>query len=124
MDELPSFKALLMSYSQSFLAQVLQCVACNALHSIEERYARWLLMTHDRVGQHTFHLTQEYLAEMLGVSRASVNLVALKLHRAGLVRYTRGKLTILSRAGLEEFACECYGLIRRQYDQRLPGALS
>lgn len=85
-----------------------QFIACNRLHEIQERYARWLLMAHDRVANDHFHLTQEYAGQMLGVRRVSVTLVAGEFARSGLISYHRGHVAILNRAGLEEIACECY----------------
>jgi CRP-like cAMP-binding protein len=107
-------------YLRSYLSQVSQSVACNRLHTIEERFARWVLMTHDRVGGNAFHLTHEFLADMLGVHRPSVSLVAGSFQQAGLIKYSRGKLTILDRAGLEEVSCECYAKVTSQF-QRLLG---
>ena len=118
--ELPEFSNLLLAYARTFLAQVLQSVACNAMHSVEERCARWLLMCRDRGDGDRFLLTQEFLAEMLGVSRASVNLVARTLQTAGLIRYSRGGITIVDRHGLEDCACECYRVVREVYDATLP----
>jgi len=114
---------LLLRYTQSVLAQVSQSAACNRVHSIEERCARWLLMTHDRVDGDVFDLTQEFLAEMLGVRRPSVSVAASILQRAGFIRYSRGRVTIVDRAGLESAACECYAVIAREYE-RLIGAPS
>lgn len=120
--QVPAFRATLLAYVQAFLAQVMQSVACNGVHPVEERAARWLLMCHDRAGCDSFPLTQEFLAEMLGASRAAVSVVARTLRRAGLIRYSRGVVTVEDRAGLEEASCECYGIIRRQYEKRLsPG---
>jgi CRP-like cAMP-binding protein len=118
--EFPAFKKALLAYSQAFLGQVMQSVACNGTHSVEERCARWLLMAHDRSDGDQFFLTQEFLAQMLSVSRPAVNLVARTLQRAGLIRYRRGEIAILDRAGLEEASCECYGLIRQHYEQHQP----
>ena len=120
LEESPSLRALLAAYARAFVGQVMQSVACNAVHSAEERCARWLLMTHDRSGGDTFALTQEFLAQMLGVHRPTVTIVARTLQRAGLIRYSRGSITVLDRAGLEEAACECYHLIRRRYERLLP----
>jgi CRP-like cAMP-binding protein len=92
-----------------------QLVACNAFHALEERACRWLLLTRDRAGSDRFQLTQEFLAEMLGVTRQSVTIVAGTLQRAGLISYKRGEITVLNRAGLEEAACECYGEMQRFY---------
>jgi len=121
-EERPSVRNLLMAYTRALFAQVLQSVACNAMHNVEERCARWLLMTHDRAETDSFVLTQEFLAEMLGVRRASVNLVGRAFQRAGLIRYTRGTITILDRAGLESVSCECYAIIQRVFAQLLPTA--
>lgn len=118
-EENPGFRRALLAFAQVFLAQSLQSVACNALHSVEERAARWLLMCHDRSAGDPFPLTQQFLAEMLGVSRPAVGLVARTLQRAGLIRYRRGIVTIDDREGLEECSCECYGIVRRQYEERL-----
>jgi CRP-like cAMP-binding protein len=115
----PAFRKTLFIYTQAFLAQTLQTVACNAVHSVEERAARWLLMTHDRAGEDSFLLTQEFLAEMLGVSRPAVNIVARTLQRAGLISYSRGVITIEDRPGLEGASCECYRTIREHYERRL-----
>lgn len=118
-EERSPARKLLMAYNRALFAQVLQSVACNAMHSIEERCARWLLMTHDRAEADSFDLTQEFLAEMLGVRRASVNLVDRSFQKAGLISYRRGVITILDRAGLESISCECYGVIRRVFEQQL-----
>ena len=97
----------------------MQSVACNAVHSAEERCARWLLMTHDRVDGDRFVLTHEVLAQMLGVRRAGVTEAASALRRAGLVEYTRGRITVLDRQGLEAAACECYGVVRANLEHLL-----
>jgi CRP-like cAMP-binding protein len=104
-------------YVQATMVQLSQNVACNRLHSTEERAARWLLMTADRVGAGQFPLTQEFLAQMLGVRRATVSLTAGLLHNAGLISYRRGVITIDNRAGLEEAACDCYGIVRGEFDK-------
>ena len=97
-----------------------QTAACNRLHGIEKRCARWLLMTHDRVGEaERSPLTQEFLAIMLGVRRAGVTVAAGALRDAGLIRYSRGAIRVLDRAGLEAAACECYGVVRRHFDRLL-----
>lgn len=108
---------LLLRYTQATLTQVAQSSACNRVHSIEERCARWLLMTHDRVPGDQFVLTQEFLGEMLGVRRPSVSVAASILQRAGLIRYSRGRVEIVDRAGLESAACECYAVVAREYDR-------
>lgn len=106
-------------YLQLYLSQVSQSVACNRLHTIEERFARWVLMTHDRVGRDAFHLTHEFLADMLGVHRPSVSLVASAFQQAGMIKYARGNLTILDRAGLENTSCECYAVVKKQVERLL-----
>ncbi len=112
---------MLHIYTQALLVQISQGMACNGTHLIEQRTARWLLMTHDRVATQKFPLSQEFLGQMLGVRRASVSEVASKLQRHGLIRYNRGLMEILDRAGLEAASCECYGVIQQEFD-RLLGA--
>jgi CRP-like cAMP-binding protein len=107
-------------YTQAFFSQLSQQVACNGLHSVEERCARWLLLTHDRVGSDDFPITQEFLAQMLGVRRPSVTVVAGILQQAGFIRYRRGRIQITDRAGLEESACECYAVLREVFDRLIP----
>ena len=104
---------LLLRYTEAVMAQVAQHVACNRSHSMEQRCARWLLRTHDRVEGDEFPLTQQFLAQMLGVRRATVTIIAGALHRAGLIDYRRGRIRIVDRRGLEGAACECYDVVRR-----------
>ncbi len=111
---------LLQRFTEARFVFAAQSSACNRLHSVGQRAARWLLHTHDRVGSNEFLLTQEFLAEMLGVRRASVSEVAGNLQRGGFISYSRGRIAVLDRAGLEERSCECYGIIRKEFD-RLPG---
>ncbi len=99
-----------------FLSELAQTAACNRLHSLEQRCCRWLLIAHDSAGTETFPLTHEFLALMLGVQRSGLSIVAGALQRAGLIRYTRGRVTIVNRAGLESEACECYGTSKAQLD--------
>jgi CRP-like cAMP-binding protein len=113
------FAELLLRFANAMLAMLTQSVACNRAHSLEERMCRWLLMTHDRVGGTSFPLTQEFLAHMLGVRRPTVNLASTALQRAGLIRYTRGKITIVDREGLEEASCECYSQTRSEFARSL-----
>ncbi len=122
LGQYPQLRALLNGYLQAFFKQLLHSIACNGLHSAEERCARWLLMTHDRVGSDSFPITQEFLAEMLGVRRTTVGLVAGALQSAGLIRYRRGQMNILDRPGLEQVSCECYGIMRSAYESLLPKA--
>jgi CRP-like cAMP-binding protein len=110
---------LLHRYAQTLINQMAQGMVCNRLHSVAQRCARWLLLTHDRVDSDQFPLTQQFLALMLGVRRASVGTVAGKLQKAGLIRYRRGVITILDRPGLEAAACECYRVIEAEYDRLL-----
>ncbi len=98
----------------SFLAQ---SAACNRAHSLEQRMARWLLITRDRVDSDEFPLTQEFLGQMLGVRRPTVSLTGSALQRAGLIRYSRGRITIVDRRGLEEVSCECYAYVKEQFDE-------
>ncbi|HEY4540828.1 MAG TPA: Crp/Fnr family transcriptional regulator [Noviherbaspirillum sp.] len=112
-----ALQRIVTRYLQVYLAQVSQSVACNRLHSLEQRFARWVLMSHDRVKSNEFQLTQEFLADMLGVYRPSVSLVARAFQQAGLLRYNRGIMTILDRKGLEEICCECYGVVRQRYER-------
>lgn len=115
-------RKLLGRYTQSYLTQVSQSAACNRVHDIEQRCARWLLMTHDRVdGAHEFNLKQEFLAVMLGVRRAGVTLAAGNLQERGFIRYRRGNIRVVDRSGLEGAACECYGIVRRHFDRLVPG---
>jgi Crp-like helix-turn-helix domain len=108
---------LLHRYTHAMIIFVGQNVVCNQLHSAEERTARWLAHTHDRVSADTFPITQEFLALMLGVRRGAVSVSARILQRAGLIRYSRGHMTIIDPDGLHAAACECYGIIRRAFDQ-------
>ena len=102
-----------------YLALVSQSVACNRLHNIEERFARWILMTHDRVGADSFNLTQEFIADMLGVHRPQVSVVAKAFQLAGHIDYKRGRMKIRNRAGIEAAACECYQIGRAQIAEML-----
>ncbi len=111
--------AILHRYTQALLLQIAQSAACNRLHTMEQRCARWLLLTHDRVAADQFPITHEFLAQMLGVRRASVTEAVGTLQQAGLIAYRRGKMTVVDRAGLEAAACECYGVIRAEYDRLL-----
>jgi CRP-like cAMP-binding protein len=113
------FAELLLRFANATMALLEQSVACNRVHSLEERMCRWLLMTHDRVGADRFPLTQEFLAEMLGVRRPTVNVAGRSLQRAGLIRYVRGKITIVDRNGLEDSSCECYSQVRAEFARSL-----
>ena len=108
MDRRGSFFEIVTSFSQALLGATMQLAACNAIHRIEQRLARWLLMAHDRVGADQFPLTQELVAMMLGAARPTVTIVAGTLQRAGLITYKRGQVVIVNRTSLEEASCECY----------------
>ncbi len=108
---------LVHRYTQAFVTQISQQVACNGLHTIEERCARWTLLTQDRVGSDEFPLTQEFLAQILGVRRPSVTVVAGILQQAGFIRFHRGRITITDRRGLESASCGCYGVLREVFDR-------
>jgi CRP-like cAMP-binding protein len=108
-----SLHRLLLRYADSVMVQVAQHAACNRSHSMEQRCARWLLMTHDRVEGDAFPLTQQFLAQMLGVRRATVTIIAGALQKARLIDYSRGRIRIVDRPGLEGAACECYDVVRR-----------
>lgn len=112
---------LLQRYTQTLFNQVGQSAACNRLHCVEERCCRWLLMTQDRVGSDRFPLTQEFLAQMLGVRRASVSAIAAKLQKAGFISYSRGIITIVDRKSLETVSCECYKVVKQEFDRLLGG---
>jgi CRP-like cAMP-binding protein len=107
-------RSVLLRYARFALAQATQSVACNRLHSLEQRCARWLLSMRDRVGDDTFPMTHEFLAYMLGVRRPGVTVAAQALQRAGRVHYARGRLTILDGDGLEADACECHGVLKNE----------
>jgi CRP-like cAMP-binding protein len=106
---------LLLLYAQALLTQVSQSAACNRQHNIEERLARWLLSVHDCILQDELPLTQEFIANMLGTRRSGVTVAAGILQQAGIIRYSRGKITILDQQALEETACECYQLVQNEF---------
>ncbi len=111
---------LLLRYTHALMFQIAQSAVCNPLHSVEQRCCRWLLMIRDRVHSDQFPLTHEFLSQMLGVRRASVTVVAGMLQKAGLIRYSRGQMTILDCPGLEAVSCQCYRLVKEEED-RLQG---
>lgn len=108
----PKRERQLQQFSQNLAMQATQIAACNRVHEVDERLARWLLMSADRIGSNSVPLTQEFLAQMLGTRRASVTVAAGILQRAGLIAHTRGDVKIIHRKKLEEAACECYGIMR------------
>jgi CRP-like cAMP-binding protein len=117
----PRIRDLVDRHNEALFGHAIQSVACNALHSVEARFCRWLLTCHDRISTNTVALTQEFLADMLGVQRTTVTAVARTLQEKGVIRYRRGVVDIVDRAGLEALTCECYGVIRRTYGRLLPG---
>jgi CRP-like cAMP-binding protein len=113
----PSLVRTLQRYQFVLSSQLAQTAGCTRFHEIEARLARWLLMTHDRAQGDHFHLTHQFLANMLGVQRSAVTIAAGTLQGQGLIRYTRGEIRILDRTGLEGRACECYAAVVRDYEQ-------
>jgi len=116
----PAIQRLVVHFTEVLMAQTLQTVACNAVHSVEARCCRWLLMTQDRVGKADLPLTHEFLAEMLGVQRSTVSEVTRTLQDKGLIQQGRGMITVIDRPALQKAACECYEVIRHKYQQLLP----
>jgi CRP-like cAMP-binding protein len=116
----PLLKRLIHQHFYALMRQILYGAACNRIHDIEERCARWLLMTHDRADEDTFPLRQDFLAHMLGVRRAGVNLAMGMMRKAGFIGYVRGTVTVIDRAGLELSSCGCYQAIVAAYDSLLP----
>ena len=111
--------AALGLYTQGFFAHIAQSVTCNRLHSLEQRCARWLLTTHDRVPGDDYPLKQEFLAQMLGVRRTGVSEVAGRLQRKRLIKYSRGRMSVIDRRGLERLSCECYRVVAREFRRLL-----
>ena len=109
-------RALIERYTNALIASAAQSLACIRFHRVEERCARWLLVTHDTVGEPTFELTHEFLSNMLGVRRAGVSEALGALHGAGLIQSVRGRFTILDRTALESASCECYRVVRQEMD--------
>jgi CRP-like cAMP-binding protein len=108
-------------HSEALFGHALQSVGCNALHSVEARFCRWLLACRDRISTDAIAVTQEFLADMLGVQRTTVTAVARGLQQKGAIRYRRGVVDVIDRAALEALSCECYGVIQRNYERLLPG---
>jgi CRP-like cAMP-binding protein len=111
---------LLLRYTQALITQMAQTAVCNRHHSVDQQLCRWLLLSLDRLKGDELVMTQELIANMLGVRREGVTEGALKLQKADLIRYARGRITILDRAGLEKRTCECYEVVRREYERLLP----
>jgi CRP-like cAMP-binding protein len=121
-EKSPNLRTALIRHEEALLAQAQQSAACNAVHTIEARLSRWLLRARDLSGSDKLVLTQEFLAQMLGVQRSSVSIVANTLQHAGLICYSRGRIEITNLAGLRDACCECYGAVKAHYDRLLNGA--
>jgi CRP-like cAMP-binding protein len=111
---------LLLRYTQALITQMAQTAVCNRHHSLDQQLCRWLLLSLDRLQGDELVMTQELIANMLGVRREGVTEAALKLQQAGLIRYARGRISVLDRAGLEKRTCECYAVVKKEYDRLLP----
>ncbi|HET7525036.1 MAG TPA: Crp/Fnr family transcriptional regulator [Burkholderiaceae bacterium] len=111
---------LLLRYTQALITQMAQTAVCNRHHSLDQQLCRWLLLSLDRLQGNELVMTQELIANMLGVRREGVTESALKLQKLGLIRYSRGHITVLDRPGLEQRTCECYGVVKKEYDRLLP----
>jgi len=111
---------LLLRYTQSLITQMAQTAVCNRHHSVDQQLCRWLLLSLDRLSSNRLTMTQELIANMLGVRRVGVTEAAGKLHKLGVIRYVRGQITVLDRPKLEQLCCECYGVVKRESDRLLP----
>lgn len=112
-----ALQQILLRYMHAMMMQISQTALCNRLHSVEERLSRWLLMCHDRSATDELTLTQEFLSIMLGVNRPTVTTAALILQGGGFINYRRGKITVIDREGLQDFACDCYEVVKQEYDR-------
>lgn len=110
-------RELLLRYTAAFLLQVAQTALCNRLHNVQQRFARWILMMHDRIAADDLRITQEFLAHMLGVRTAGVNEAVKNAEASGLIEHGRQRVTVLDRKGLEREACECYAVVKREFDR-------
>jgi len=115
---------LLLRYTQALITQMTQTAVCNRHHSLDQQLCRWLLLSLDRLQGSELVMTQELIANMLGVRREGVTEGALRLQQAGLIRYARGRISVLDRQGLEGRTCECYAVVKKEYDRLLPGKLA
>ncbi|HEU4502568.1 MAG TPA: Crp/Fnr family transcriptional regulator [Nitrospira sp.] len=115
---------ILLRYTQALITQMAQTAVCNRHHSVEQQLCRWLLMSLDRLGSAELSMTQKLIADMLGVRREGVTEAAGKLQKLGLIEYSRGRIVVLDRAGVERHACECYQVVKKEYERLLPGAKS
>ncbi len=119
-DRAGAVMQLLLRYTQALITQMSQTAVCNRHHALDQQLCRWLLLSLDRLQGHELVMTQELIANMLGVRREGVTEAALRLQSAGLIRYARGHISVLDRAGLEARTCECYAVVRKEYDRLLP----
>jgi len=119
-DSSHSVMHLLLRYTQALITQMAQTAVCNRHHSLDQQLCRWLLLSLDRLSGSELRMTQDLIANMLGVRREGVTEAAVKLQKAGLIRYSRGRITVLDRAGLEQRSCECYAVVKKEYDRLLP----
>jgi len=110
----------LLRYTQALITQMAQTAVCNRHHSLDQQLCRWLLLSLDRLQGTDLVMTQELISNMLGVRREGVTEAALKLQRAEIIRYSRGRISVLDRTGLEQRSCECYAVVRKEYDRLLP----
>jgi CRP-like cAMP-binding protein len=115
---------LLLRYTQALITQMAQTAVCNRHHSLDQQLCRWLLLSLDRLSGNELVMTQELIANMLGVRREGVTEAALKLQKMGLIRYARGHISVLDRPGLEQRVCECYAVVKKEYDRLLPHRLA
>ena len=115
---------LLLRYTQALITQMAQTAVCNRHHTLDQQLCRWLLLSLDRLQGNDLMMTQELIANMLGVRREGVTEAALKLQKVGLIRYARGHISVLDRAGLEQRTCECYAVVKKEYDRLLPARLA
>ncbi len=119
-----AMRALMLRYTQALITQMAQTAVCNRHHTIDQQLCRWILLSLDRLPSNQLHMTQELIANMLGVRREGVTEAAGKLQRLGIIEYHRGHITILDRDGLEEMSCECYEVVRREAERLLPSPTS
>jgi CRP-like cAMP-binding protein len=115
---------LLLRYTQALITQMAQTAVCNRHHSLDQQLCRWLLLSLDRLSSSELVMTQELIANMLGVRREGVTEAAGHLQEAGLIRYRRGRIKVLDRVGLEKRVCECYAVVKKEYDRLLPGRVA
>ena len=119
-----ALQRLLLRYTQALMTQMAQTAVCNRHHTLEQQLCRWLLLSLDRLAENELLITQKLISDMLGVRRESINAVTVKLQNAGLIHYSRGRVTVLNRPGLEALACECYTVVREEFRRLLPDVLA